>query len=146
MMASFAQQVFPKDPFPSEFQGAYCGDSFSENHFHGNRSWTARAEVIWSGASGWMSQELRRSAISAITAYQIHISPRKGFRCPHHQLHGVDSCSTHIRNLFSTQELPMSSVLAQTILRFQECNLASKILGQDSPRMKCYVIPCCFPL
>jgi putative component of membrane protein insertase Oxa1/YidC/SpoIIIJ protein YidD len=146
MMASFAQQVFLKDSFPSEFQGAYCGDSFSENHFHGNRSWTARAEVIWSRVSGWLSYLLKRAAVWSIGVYQIYISPRKGFRCPHHQLHGVDSCSTHIHNLFSTQELPMSSVLAQTILRFQECNLASKILGQDSPRMKCYVIPCCFPL
>ena len=51
----------------------------------------------------------------SIGVYQIYISPRKGFRCPHHQLHGVDSCSTYIRNLFSTQELAMSSVLAQTI-------------------------------
>ena len=136
MMASFAQQAFRNDSFSDD---AFVSKSIPE--------WRAARDVaISSRASGWLSHLLRCAAVWSIDVYQIYISPRKGFRCPHHQLHGVDSCSTHIRNLFSTQELPMSSVLAQTILRFQDCNLASKILGQDSPRMKCYVIPCCFPL
>jgi len=135
MMASFAQQAI---------RGEFLRESFASKSIHEWRA--ARDAAISSRASGWLSHLLRRAGVWSIGLYQIHISPRKGFRCPHHQLHGVDSCSTYIRNLFSTQELPMSSVLAQTILRFQECNLASKILGQDSPRMKCYVIPCCFPL
>jgi putative component of membrane protein insertase Oxa1/YidC/SpoIIIJ protein YidD len=136
MMASFAQQGFRNDSFSDD---AFVSKSIPE--------WRAARDVaISSKASGWLSHLLRRAAVWSIGVYQIYISPRKGFRCPHHQLHGVDSCSRHIRNLFSSQELPMSSVLAQTIVRFQECNLASQILGQDSPRMKCYVIPCCFPL
>jgi putative component of membrane protein insertase Oxa1/YidC/SpoIIIJ protein YidD len=135
MMASFAQQAFPNDSFSDD---AFVSKSIPESR--------ARDSAISSRAPGWLSRLVRLAALWSIGVYQVYISPRKGFRCPHHQLHGVDSCSTHIRNLFSSQELPLSSVLAQTILRFQECNLASKILGQDNPRMKCYVIPCCFPL
>ena len=134
-MASFAQQAFRNDSFSDD---AFVSKPIPE--------WHAWDSAISSRASGWLSRLLRRAAVWSIGVYQIYISPRKGFRCPHHKLYEVDSCSTHIRNLFSSQEVPLSSVLALTLSRFQECNLASKILGQDSPRMKCYVIPCCFPL
>src|SRR6266446_4888029 len=110
MMASFAQRAFRNDSFSDD---AFVSRSIAR--------WRAARDVaISSRASGWLSHLLRCAAVWSIDVYQIYISPRKGFRCPHHQLHGVDSCSTYIHNLFSTQELPMSSVLARTILRFQE--------------------------
>ena len=46
-----------------------------------------------------MEASTRKSAVVAITAYQRHLSPLKGFSCAHRVHHGGESCSQHIKGL-----------------------------------------------
>ena len=87
----------------------------------------------------------RRVADLLITAYQQHISPYKGFTCPHLLLRGGLSCSQYVKRLVWT-EATLTGFVSETITRFHDCTAASRILGQDNLRTRCYVIPCCFPL
>ncbi|MBV9610583.1 MAG: membrane protein insertion efficiency factor YidD [Acidobacteria bacterium] len=80
-----------------------------------------------------------------ITAYQQHISPYKGFTCPHLQLHRGLSCSQYVKRLVWTEET-LTGVISEAIARLQDCAAASNVLGQGNLRTRCYVIPCCFPL
>ena len=43
---------------------------------------------------------LANSAVSAINWYQREISPKKGFCCAYHVLHGQDSCSNVVKKAF----------------------------------------------
>jgi hypothetical protein len=44
-------------------------------------------------------------AYKAVRGYQRYISPYKGFRCAHYQLHRETSCSGHFRDLLSQHGL-----------------------------------------
>ena len=84
--------------------------------------------------------------INFISAYQQHISPKKGFACPHRLLHGGESCSDYIKRILSEQDL-VSSVRS-SIDRFQNCTQASKTLTSTHTNTSsgCIVIPCCLPI
>jgi putative component of membrane protein insertase Oxa1/YidC/SpoIIIJ protein YidD len=43
---------------------------------------------------------LTNAAINAISWYQREISPKKGFCCAYHVLHGHGSCSSVVKNAF----------------------------------------------
>jgi len=43
---------------------------------------------------------LANGAVSAINWYQREISPKKGFCCAYHVLHGRDSCSNVVKKAF----------------------------------------------
>lgn len=85
----------------------------------------------------------RQTAIHAIELYQQHLSPRKGFECPHRVLYGDESCSDYVKLLFHQQNL--ASALRQSVQRFQSCGLAAKTLHLQT-HGGCIVIPCCIPL
>jgi putative component of membrane protein insertase Oxa1/YidC/SpoIIIJ protein YidD len=44
-------------------------------------------------------------AIATLNTYQKHLSPHKGFSCPHRLLHGGVSCSEAIKQAFLHQRL-----------------------------------------
>ena len=48
---------------------------------------------------------LDRLALAAITAYQRHLSPRKGFCCAHRVQHGGPSCSEYARQTLTVYGL-----------------------------------------
>ena len=96
------------------------------------------------GGGGWRATGLR-----AIGWYQRWISPWKGFSCPHRAVHGGASCSGHIAALMRDDALGLGEVWQGSAERFRACHQAAAFLelqGGGRPRMKCYVIPCCFPL
>ncbi len=87
---------------------------------------------------------IRRLALGLIRLYQIHVSPRKGFNCPYRELHGELSCSSYVSRLLQT-ESSFSAVFSESFKRFQDCAGASTQLASQSPRMRCWVVPCCLP-
>jgi putative component of membrane protein insertase Oxa1/YidC/SpoIIIJ protein YidD len=82
-------------------------------------------------------------AIATLNTYQKHLSPHKGFSCPHRLLHGGVSCSEAIKQAFLHQRL--STALQTTPQRFKACRNAAKILQQQAGT-GCIIIPCCIPL
>jgi putative component of membrane protein insertase Oxa1/YidC/SpoIIIJ protein YidD len=94
---------------------------------------------------GFRAGLFRSSVIAVVEAYRCHLSPLKGYSCPHRLLHGGMSCSGYTLALLRSEE-DFSSVLRSTFARFEDCSRASLVLGQENPRMRCYVIPCCFPV
>jgi putative component of membrane protein insertase Oxa1/YidC/SpoIIIJ protein YidD len=58
-------------------------------------------------------------AYKVVRGYQRYISPYKGFRCAHYQLHRETSCSGHFRDLLSQYEL--SGALRLFPRRLVEC-------------------------
>jgi hypothetical protein len=52
-----------------------------------------------------LSRITTTSASKAVRGYQRYISPYKGFRCAHYQLHRETSCSGHFRDLLSQHGL-----------------------------------------
>lgn len=65
-------------------------------------------------------------AVSAIHLYRRHISPRKGFRCAHHVLHGCGSCSDFGLQVFARRPFAQAFVMQRR--RFQECVQAKQVL------------------
>src|SRR3954464_13667788 len=89
----------------------------------------------------------RNLALRLVDFHQRHISPRKGFSCPHRVLPGGLSCSQHTKLLLQTPGLPLWTVWRNSFLRLQECSDAASVLEMaGGSRMRCYVIPCCLPL
>jgi putative component of membrane protein insertase Oxa1/YidC/SpoIIIJ protein YidD len=82
-----------------------------------------------------------QTAIASLNLYQQHLSPRKGFSCPHRLLHGKDSCSDYVKQILLTQDLGAALRLAPT--RFKDCKAAAQALQGSGG---CIVIPCCIPL
>ncbi len=82
-----------------------------------------------------------RTAIASLNLYQKHLSPRKGFSCPHRLLHGKDSCSDYVKQILLTQDLWAALQLAPS--RFKDCKAAAQTLQASGG---CIVIPCCIPL
>ena len=83
-------------------------------------------------------------AIPSINAYQRHLSPRKGFVCPHRTLFGEASCSEYIK-----QKVGRDGVLAAANAapaRFRACKAAAVQLQETRAQGGCIVIPCCIPI
>jgi putative component of membrane protein insertase Oxa1/YidC/SpoIIIJ protein YidD len=74
---------------------------------------------------------LRYAVAGAISRYQRHLSPQKGYCCAHRSLHGGWSCSEFGRRVvlrFGTYRF----LLLQT-RRFAKCASAAAMLQQQSP-------------
>ncbi|MCC5637056.1 membrane protein insertion efficiency factor YidD [Nostoc sp. CHAB 5844] len=72
----------------------------------------------------------RRVSVTAITGYQKHISPYKGFVCAHRILHGGESCSQYIKRVIAQEGLRIAFIKSRT--RFQACKQANLILHSQS--------------
>jgi putative component of membrane protein insertase Oxa1/YidC/SpoIIIJ protein YidD len=72
---------------------------------------------------------LDRFALAAITAYQRHISPRKGFCCAHRVQHGGPSCSEYARQTLTGYGLWQTVPLLWS--RLHACRKAARALMAD---------------
>ncbi|OUL22818.1 hypothetical protein BV378_23145 [Nostoc sp. RF31YmG] len=72
----------------------------------------------------------RKASIFAITGYQKHISPHKGFVCAHRMLYGGDSCSQYIKRVIA--EDGFKALLTKCRRRFQACKQANRILRSQA--------------
>ncbi|AFY41996.1 membrane protein insertion efficiency factor YidD [Nostoc sp. PCC 7107] len=72
----------------------------------------------------------RRVSINAITGYQKHISPHKGFVCAHRILYGGESCSQYIKRVIAQEGLRMAFIKSRA--RFHACKQANLILRGQS--------------
>uniref|UniRef100_B8HQU3 Membrane protein insertion efficiency factor YidD n=1 Tax=Cyanothece sp. (strain PCC 7425 / ATCC 29141) TaxID=395961 RepID=B8HQU3_CYAP4 len=86
----------------------------------------------------------RQTAIASINFYQNHISPHKGFSCPHRQYHGGLSCSEQVKQFLQYHSLGLA--LHLSLSRLRECSAASQSLRQTQVQGGCIVIPCCLPI
>lgn len=95
--------------------------------------------------SAVLDRSLRHLAVAAIDGYRCHLSPRKGFACPHRLLTGV-SCSERVRRALVEQTLPVA--LATARRQFGACTEAARTLKRRNSHgtVRCIVIPCCLPL
>ncbi|TVQ13934.1 MAG: membrane protein insertion efficiency factor YidD [Leptolyngbya sp. DLM2.Bin27] len=84
------------------------------------------------------------TAIASINLYRTHISPHKGFSCPHRLLHGDESCSDYVKGLLANQSLRAALQLAPQ--RFKACNAAAQTLKSQRAQGGCLIIPCCIPI
>jgi putative component of membrane protein insertase Oxa1/YidC/SpoIIIJ protein YidD len=84
---------------------------------------------------------LDRLADAALTQYQRHLSPRKGFHCPA-GLQGGTTCSAALRHIVQTQGLLAGRPAMMAQLR--QCQRASQQLrlGPDPRRaVFCCIVP-----
>ncbi|MBD2438540.1 membrane protein insertion efficiency factor YidD [Nostoc sp. FACHB-110] len=72
----------------------------------------------------------RRASIMAITSYQRHISPHKGFVCAHRILYGGASCSAYVKKVVAQEGLRVALIKSRA--RFQACKQANLILHSQS--------------
>ncbi|MBE9111211.1 N-6 DNA methylase [Nodosilinea sp. LEGE 07298] len=84
-----------------------------------------------------------QAAIASLNVYRTHISPRKGFSCPHGVLYG-ESCSDHIKHLLIEQNL--SAAIRMAPQQFRNCQLAAQTLQSRQAQGGCFIIPCCIPI
>ncbi|WP_414542936.1 membrane protein insertion efficiency factor YidD [Nostoc sp. CCY0012] len=68
----------------------------------------------------------RQVGVTAITEYQKHISPHKGFACAHRVLYGGESCSQYFKRVIAQDGF--RSALIKSRERFQACKQANHIL------------------
>ncbi|MBN3896407.1 MAG: membrane protein insertion efficiency factor YidD [Nostoc sp. NOS(2021)] len=68
----------------------------------------------------------RQVSAAAITGYQKHISPHKGFACAYRILYGGESCSGYIKWVVAKEGLKAAFVNSRE--RFQACKQANQIL------------------
>jgi putative component of membrane protein insertase Oxa1/YidC/SpoIIIJ protein YidD len=85
------------------------------------------------------SRAIQPLAIGSIKAYQKFISPYKGYRCAHAQVHGGLSCSSYA--LAAIDENGVSRGLMLLAGRFKEC--ASAATNKQTGGTVC--IPICIP-
>lgn len=85
----------------------------------------------------------RQTAIHSIQIYQRHLSPRKGYSCPHRVLYKEDSWSDYVKHLLMKRDL--TSAIQMSVQRFRSCALAAQELKLQN-QGGCIVIPCCIPL
>ncbi len=83
---------------------------------------------------------MRFLIISLIHFYQRFLSPRKGFSCAHHRLHGGHTCSNAVKEIILENGLMAS--LPKLRQRFQACREASVSLANSVNRAD---IPCDLP-
>ncbi|GIG39167.1 membrane protein insertion efficiency factor YidD [Cellulomonas phragmiteti] len=63
-----------------------------------------------------------------VAAYQVGLSPRKGWSCAHRVAHGGASCSAAVRQLVAGRGVVRSVV--PTVVRFAACYQAAALLAQ----------------
>ncbi|MFN6463028.1 MAG: membrane protein insertion efficiency factor YidD [Nostoc sp. DedVER02] len=68
----------------------------------------------------------RQISAAAISGYQKHISPHKGFACAHRILYGGESCSAYFKRVIAQEGLKVAFVHSRE--RFQACKEANHIL------------------
>ncbi|MEH2199617.1 membrane protein insertion efficiency factor YidD [Nostoc sp.] len=68
----------------------------------------------------------RQVSAAAISGYQKHISPHKGFACAHRILYGGESCSGYFKRVIAKEGLQVAFVNSRE--RFQACKQANQIL------------------
>lgn len=85
-----------------------------------------------------------QAALASLNVYRVHISPRKGFSCPHVLLHGDESCSDYVKRILTNQNL--STALQMAPQRFKDCKAAAQTLKSQSAQSGCIVVPCCLPI
>lgn len=85
-----------------------------------------------------------QAALASLNVYRRHLSPRKGFSCPHQLLHMDESCSAYISRILTNQSLSEAIRLAPQ--RFKDCKAAAQTLSSQRSGGGCIVIPCCIPL
>ena len=85
-----------------------------------------------------------QSAIAFLNVYRTHISPRKGFSCPHWLLNGDESCSDYVKRILTDQNL--SAAIKMAPQRFKACKAAAQTLKLQATPGGCMVIPCCLPI
>ncbi|WP_017655102.1 membrane protein insertion efficiency factor YidD [Fortiea contorta] len=74
----------------------------------------------------------RQVGVAAITGYQKHISPHKGFVCAHRVLYGGDSCSGYIKRMVAQHGFKVALVKSRE--RFQACKQAYQTLRSQSEK------------
>ena len=74
----------------------------------------------------------RQVGVSAITGYQKHISPHKGFACAHRVLYGGESCSQYFKQVIIQDGF--RAALTQSRERFQACKQANYILHAQAEK------------
>lgn len=72
----------------------------------------------------------RQVSAAAITGYQKHISPHKGFACAHRILYSGESCSQYIKRVVAKEGLKAAFVNSRE--RFQACKQAKQILRSQT--------------
>ena len=72
----------------------------------------------------------RKVSVAAITGYQKHISPHKGFACAHRVLYGGESCSQYIKGIIAHKGLKAAVLFSRQ--RFQACKEANQILHSQA--------------
>lgn len=87
---------------------------------------------------------VRQMTIRSIEAYQVHLSPKKGFSCPHRLLHEGESCSSYVKEMFTTNNF--LSAVQMSRKRFSECAAAAQNLKGQQAGFRCIILPCCFPI
>lgn len=85
-----------------------------------------------------------QTALKSLKVYRQHVSPHKGFSCPHRLLHGSDSCSDYIQRVLTEQNLITAIQMAPQ--RFKDCKAAAQILQSQRAEGGCIIIPCCIPI
>ncbi|AFY35472.1 membrane protein insertion efficiency factor YidD [Calothrix sp. PCC 7507] len=85
-----------------------------------------------------------QAAIASLNVYQQHLSPYKGFSCPHRLLNGGESCSDYVKRVLINQNLQTAIQMAPQ--RFRACKLAAQTLQSQRAEGGCIVIPCCIPI
>jgi len=88
----------------------------------------------------------RRGTIAGIEAYQRHLSPRKGFACPHRVLYQSASCADYMKRVLARHSFADAIQIAPR--RFRACHRAASTLQSQMSRQegRCIVIPCCIPI
>jgi putative component of membrane protein insertase Oxa1/YidC/SpoIIIJ protein YidD len=92
-----------------------------------------------------VSDFVRQAALTSIHAYQVHLSPMKGFTCLYRCCYGGLSCSAYVGHLL-LEESSLSMVFSQTLQRFRSCATASNLINSESSETQCWIIPCCLTL
>jgi putative component of membrane protein insertase Oxa1/YidC/SpoIIIJ protein YidD len=85
-----------------------------------------------------------RVAIASLNSYQKHLSPRKGFSCPHRSLYGSESCSDYFKGILMNHDL--KTAIQMSPQRFKACKIAAQTLQSQKAEGGCIVIPCCIPI
>jgi putative component of membrane protein insertase Oxa1/YidC/SpoIIIJ protein YidD len=85
-----------------------------------------------------------QAAIASLNTYQKHLSPRKGFSCPHRLLYGGESCSDYVKRLLMNQNL--LTTIQMSPQRFKACKISAQTLQSQRAEGGCIVIPCCIPI
>lgn len=79
--------------------------------------------------ASFIGKIIRKISVRLIDFYQKNISPHKGYCCAYRVLHGEDSCSEYVKNVFLHQNLQDCIKLSRE--RFNQCAKAEIELKQQ---------------